>query len=273
MSSPRLVMASRIAAARTECASRPVERCEHAVPGRLHLTPSEPFQLDVHDAIVGRKHLTPMSVAYTRHVVGRVDNVGKHDRGEHAIGVDRCMATSDKVGDRIEQWAGITREKQVILTRKHHRLGVRDVRRHIVDLRMVSARAASPQHERGHTNRREHGAEIRRYVRSQSPIAMLRRGGQVDTTLVPLFEPRIAAKGRRGHPVQGFVARSFQEALNDLGREALRVIVALDKSGRRVEQNQAVDALRMCRREQATPVERAGGETQHDRSFDPHLVE
>ena len=99
---------------------------------------------------------------------------------------------------------------------------------------------------------------------------MLRCTGQVDATLVPLLEPRIAAKGRRGPPVDGFVARSFQVALERFGRKALRVIVASEQSGRRVEQNQAVNTLGMCRREQET---RLGGETQHDRTVDPQLVE
>ena len=202
-------------------------------------------------------------------VVRRADDVGEHDRGEHAIGVDRCVAASDKLGDRIEQRAGITRE-QGVLTREQHRVGAGDVRRDVVGLRMLSFRASAPKHESGYTNRSEHGAEIRHHARSISPIAMLRRGGQVDATLVPLIEPQIAAKRRRGPPVDGFVARSFQAALERRGRKALRIIVASEQSGRRVEQNQAVNTLGMCRREQET---RLGGETQHDRTVDPQLVE
>ena len=110
----------------TNRASGTVECCEDAVAHRLHLMAWEPYPLGVHDGSWA-EHLTPMSVADAGHVVGRVDNVGEHDRGEHTIGVDRCVAVGDKVGDRVEQWAGITHEEQGVLTSKQDRVGARDV--------------------------------------------------------------------------------------------------------------------------------------------------
>src|ERR1700731_1544418 len=64
---------------------RAIERCKKAVPKRFHFTPTKAGQVSSYSLVVLVQQVAPTAVAERGSLLGRTDDVGKENRGEHPV--------------------------------------------------------------------------------------------------------------------------------------------------------------------------------------------
>src|SRR4029077_5311600 len=96
-----------------------VERCKKAVPQRLDLPPTKAGQLSSYDLVVLVQQVAPTAVAQCRGLLGRADDIGKENRGQHPIDHDWRSRAGQKLVYRIGDLAGaISNKRYVVASRK-----------------------------------------------------------------------------------------------------------------------------------------------------------
>jgi hypothetical protein len=91
---------------RTSALDRPgrtVEGCEETVAGRIHFLAAEPDQLPAHQLVVAQQKLSPGPVAERRRPLGRADDVGEKDGGQHPVELELGMRPRDHVAEEALQ--------------------------------------------------------------------------------------------------------------------------------------------------------------------------
>ena len=88
-----------------DCAGRPVERGEEAVAGRAHLAAAEAAELAADRRVVLLQQVAPAAVAELGGVLGRVDDVGEEDGGQHTVGRRMGPYAGQELLDLIEDRA------------------------------------------------------------------------------------------------------------------------------------------------------------------------
>ncbi|CNV38564.1 Uncharacterised protein [Mycobacterium tuberculosis] len=94
--------------------TRTGERRDETVTGRVHFATAEPLDFVAHDGVVVVQQVAPSVVAERGGVLGRADDVGKHDGGKHALGVSAAAHAGDEFLDFIEHRPGVANPVQGI---------------------------------------------------------------------------------------------------------------------------------------------------------------
>jgi hypothetical protein len=75
---------------------------DESVTGGVHFEAAEPFEFVTHDGVVVVQQVPPSAVAEHRGALGRADDVGEHDGGEHPLGAETAPHASDELLDLVE---------------------------------------------------------------------------------------------------------------------------------------------------------------------------
>src|SRR5205085_8896475 len=84
-------------------ARRPVERSQEAVARRVDLPSAEPRELAAHGLVMRLEQVPPAPVAELARALGRADDVGEQNRGEHALRFRRLAHTGEELADLGEE--------------------------------------------------------------------------------------------------------------------------------------------------------------------------
>src|SRR5262249_10214319 len=108
-----------------DCARRPVERCEEAVPGSVALLAPEPREFASYDSVVSSEKVTPSAVAECTGTLGGPEEVGEHDRRQDALRDCWRLLTVKETFDLVGNVEGEV-DLLVVLAGDTHCLGVGD---------------------------------------------------------------------------------------------------------------------------------------------------
>lgn len=121
--------------------TRAGERRNEAVPGGVDFTAAEPLDLMADDGVVVVEQVAPPVVAELRGALRRTDDVGEHDRGQHAFGIAATPHAGDELFDLVEHGGGIAHPVQGVLAGELDQACPGDVFREVA---AVLNRAESP---------------------------------------------------------------------------------------------------------------------------------
>jgi hypothetical protein len=102
-----------------------------AVPGGFDLASPEPLKLAACGLVMRVKKITPPLVAQVRRSIGRRDDVGEQDRGEHAVRFSRVPRAGQELLDLVDQGVAVAGVDQVVLAWELDELGPGDVLRQV----------------------------------------------------------------------------------------------------------------------------------------------
>jgi hypothetical protein len=139
-------------------ARRSVEPGEQAVARGVHVHAMEPLELGAGTPIVIGEQLLPTDITHRRRALGRADDVGEQDRGEHRVQTDRRTLRADEPPDRV-----VYRSEVLDLHRAAGEgvvLAVRDARRDI-GRQLAHALLVEVDREHGRLDGRQDVADIR----------------------------------------------------------------------------------------------------------------
>ena len=96
-------------------ARRPVEGGEEPVAGRLHFATAERLELVADGGVVIVEELLPTAVAERCRPLGRADDVGEHDRGEHPVGLGCDPRAGQELPDLLDDRVRVAAPGKVVL--------------------------------------------------------------------------------------------------------------------------------------------------------------
>src|SRR5262249_62426301 len=106
-------------------ANRPrwsIERRQEAVPHRLDLSASMPFEFPPYDAVVRVEDRAPRTIAQRRGALGRADDGGEEHSGEHAGDLRNRPAPREEPPELPEHRLGVAHSDDAVPARELHLL-------------------------------------------------------------------------------------------------------------------------------------------------------
>jgi hypothetical protein len=97
--------------------SRCVEGGEHAVTRGLDLPTSVPLKVCSHDRVVGVQEGAPRSIADRAGALGRPDDVGEQNRGQHSLGWGRGSHPGQELLDLVYEGVCVAGAERVVVAR------------------------------------------------------------------------------------------------------------------------------------------------------------
>ncbi len=98
--------------------ARAGERRDESVTGGVHFASAEPFEFVAHDGVVVVEQVPPPAVAEHGGALGRADDVGEHDRGQHPLGTETAPHAGDELLDLVEHRRGVADPVERICARQ-----------------------------------------------------------------------------------------------------------------------------------------------------------
>ena len=171
-------------------AGRPVERGQEPVPGGVELLAREASELAANRRVVLVEEGSPARVPEILHPLGRADEIGEEDGGQHAVGSAHGTRPGEELLDLVEDLVGVDGHEVVVaceldVARARDLLG--DVAP-LLDLHVEISGAV--QHERRAADAREQLTDVRLRVH-QDQVA--RAGRAQPRAAAPLEPGRSAA--------------------------------------------------------------------------------
>src|SRR6516164_782951 len=144
----------------THSPRRAVERREEAIAQLFHLSAAEPPDLLAYCRVMAVEQHTPLAVAELGGALRRVDDVGEHDRRQHAIDLDLAARAGEKFLDFVGDSIG-NLQKTMVISGQLDVFRAGNVLSQIAAGLDVAARVAGSMHdERRHADRRQDRTDI-----------------------------------------------------------------------------------------------------------------